>query len=75
MQIHFKTLGCRLNEAETESWANKFQEKGCCLTSDPKQADLLVVNTCAVTQEAVKKSRQIIRRVRRNNRMAKLVIS
>ena len=75
MQIHFKTLGCRLNEAEIESWAKKFQEKGHYLTSDPKYADLLVINTCAVTQEAVKKSRQIIRRVRRNNPMAKLVIS
>ena len=75
MQIHFKTLGCRLNEAETESWADKFQEKGHHLTSDPKYADLLVVNTCAVTQEAVKKSRQIIRRVHRSNPKAKLVIS
>ena len=28
MQIHLKTLGCRLNEAEIESWASKFQEKG-----------------------------------------------
>ena len=75
MQIHFRTLGCRLNEAEIESWADKFQEKGHHLTSDPKYADLLVVNTCAVTQEAVKKSRQIIRRVHRNNPKAKLVIS
>ncbi len=75
MQIHFKTLGCRLNEAEIESWADKFQEKGHRLTSDPKYADLLVVNTCAVTQEAVKKSRQIIRRIHRNNPKAKLVIS
>ena len=75
MQIHFKTLGCRLNEAEIESWANKFQEKGHYLTSDPKYADLLVVNTCAVTQEAVKKSRQIIRRIHRDNPMAKLVVS
>ena len=75
MQIHLKTLGCRLNEAEIEYWADKFQEKGHHLTSDPKFADLLVVNTCAVTQEAVKKSRQIIRRVHRNNPMAKLVVS
>ena len=54
MQIHLKTLGCRLNEAEIESWADKFQKKGHHLTSDPKYADLLIVNTCAVTQEAVK---------------------
>ena len=75
MQIHLKTLGCRLNEAEIESWANKFEEKGHQLTSDPKSADLLVVNTCAVTQEAVKKSRQILRRTHKDNPMAKLVVS
>ena len=75
MQIHLKTLGCRLNEAEIESWAGKFQEKGHKLTADPESADLLVINTCAVTQEAVKKSRQIIRRIHRNNPTAKLVVS
>jgi len=75
MQIHLKTLGCRLNEAEIESWAVKFQEKGHKLIADPESADLVVINTCAVTQEAVKKSRQIIRRIHRNNPTAKLVVS
>ncbi len=75
MQIHLKTLGCRLNEAELESWAESFQSKGHNIIDDPDHADLLVVNTCAVTQEAVKKSRQIIRRTHRNNPSAKLVVS
>ena len=75
MQIHLKTLGCRLNEAELESWADEFQARGHTLTRDAGSADLLVVNTCAVTQEAVKKSRQIIRRARRGNPDAKLVVS
>ena len=75
MQIHLKTLGCRLNEAEIESWAGKFQEKGHKLIADPSCADLLVINTCAVTQEAVKKSRQLIRRTHRSNPTAKLVVS
>ncbi len=75
MQIHLKTLGCRLNEAELESWAEGFQAKGHGLTHNPDHADILVVNTCAVTQEAVKKSRQIIRRIQRSNPMAKLVVS
>lgn len=75
MQIHLKTLGCRLNEAELESWAEGFQSKGHSITNQIEEADLLVVNTCAVTQEAVKKSRQIIRRTHRNNPEAKLVVS
>lgn len=75
MQIHLKTLGCRLNEAELESWAEGFESKGHRITDELEQADLLVVNTCAVTQEAVKKSRQIIRRTQRSNPKAKLVVS
>jgi threonylcarbamoyladenosine tRNA methylthiotransferase MtaB len=75
MQIHLKTLGCRLNEAELESWAEGFQAKGHGLTQNADKADLLVVNTCAVTQEAVKKSRQIIRRTHRSNPQAKLIVS
>ncbi len=75
MQIHLKTLGCRLNEAELESWAAGFQAKGHDLTQNADEADVLVVNTCAVTQEAVKKSRQIIRRTHRKNPRAKLIVS
>ncbi len=75
MQIHLKTLGCRLNEAEIESWAEGFQENGHGVTQNADEADVLVVNTCAVTQEAVKKSRQIIRRTHRNNPQAKLIVS
>ncbi|MEM7027289.1 MAG: tRNA (N(6)-L-threonylcarbamoyladenosine(37)-C(2))-methylthiotransferase MtaB [Pseudomonadota bacterium] len=75
MQIHLKTLGCRLNEAELESWAEQFQAKGHRVVQSPDHADLLVVNTCAVTREAVKKSRQIIRRTHKQNPTAKLVVS
>ena len=70
-----KTLGCRLNEAELEHWASGFQNDGHKLTSDIDNADLIVLNTCAVTQEAVKKSKQIIRRSHRKNPKAKLVVS
>ena len=75
MQIHLKTLGCRLNEAELESWAEAFQTRGHRLATNPDNADILVVNTCAVTQEAVKKSRQVIRRTHRRKPNAKLVVS
>ena len=75
MQIHLKTLGCRLNEAELESWAAEFQARGHRIVTSADDADLLVVNTCAVTQEAVKKSRQVVRRAHRQNPTAKLVVS
>ena len=75
MQVHLTTLGCRLNEAELENWATGFMSKGHDITQKPEQADVVVINTCAVTQDAVRKSRQLIRRTHRNNPTAKLVIS
>jgi threonylcarbamoyladenosine tRNA methylthiotransferase MtaB len=75
MQVNLTTLGCRLNEAELQSWAQDFQSQGHSLTNDPDKADMLVVNTCAVTQEAVRKSRQLLRRTHRHNPHAKLVVS
>ncbi|WGS84875.1 tRNA (N(6)-L-threonylcarbamoyladenosine(37)-C(2))-methylthiotransferase MtaB [Methylomonas sp. UP202] len=75
MQIHLKTLGCRLNEAELETWAQAFQAKGHAITRTLSDAQLVVINSCAVTQDAVKKSKQMIRRIHRDNPQAKLVVS
>ena len=75
MQIHLKTLGCRLNEAELETWAQAFQAKGHGITRNLSDAQLVVINSCAVTQDAVKKSKQMIRRIHRDNPQAKLVVS
>ncbi|OQW68515.1 MAG: tRNA (N(6)-L-threonylcarbamoyladenosine(37)-C(2))-methylthiotransferase MtaB [Proteobacteria bacterium ST_bin11] len=75
MQIHLKTLGCRLNEAELETWAQAFQNKGHAITRNVNDAQMVVINSCAVTQDAVKKSKQLIRRIHRDNPQAKLVVS
>ncbi len=75
MRIHLKTLGCRLNEAELETWSRQFQAQGHRMTSDAEEADLLVVNTCAVTEEAVRKSRKLLSRASRQNPDARLVVS
>ena len=75
MQIHLKTLGCRLNEAELESWSQRFAADGHTVTRIAGDAELLVLNTCAVTAEAVRKSRQTIHRLHRENPTAKLVVS
>ncbi len=74
MQVAFETLGCRLNEAESEAWARHFQSAGSQIVP-ANQADLVIVNTCAVTSEAVRKSRQLIRRMQRQNPAAKVVVS
>lgn len=63
----FATLGCRLNAYETEA----IRE----MTANAGLDDAVVVNTCAVTAEAVRKSRQEIRRLRRENPTAKLIVT
>jgi threonylcarbamoyladenosine tRNA methylthiotransferase MtaB len=75
MKVHLKTLGCRLNEAELETWAQAFQKSGHQVTKQAESASLIVINSCAVTQEAARKSRHLIRKVHRENPSAKLVVS
>ncbi len=75
MKVHLNTLGCRLNEAELETWAEQFRGHGATLVNTPENADLSVLNTCAVTAEAVRKSRQTLRRLHRSNPSAKLVVT
>ncbi len=74
-RVHLQTLGCRLNEAELQSWARDFRRLGWHIAAEQEPADLLVVNTCAVTAEAVRKSRKLLRRLRRINPDARMVIS
>ena len=74
MKVNFKTLGCRLNEAELQTWANTVSQHGWSL-SDPSTANVIVLNTCAVTAEGARKSRQQIRRLHRDNSAAKLVVT
>jgi threonylcarbamoyladenosine tRNA methylthiotransferase MtaB len=75
MKVFLQALGCRLNEAELETWSRDCRERGFKLTDEAAQADLVVINTCAVTAESVRKSRQLVRRSQRSNPRAKLVVS
>ncbi|SDO89634.1 threonylcarbamoyladenosine tRNA methylthiotransferase MtaB [Lutimaribacter pacificus] len=63
----FATLGCRLNAYETEAMKDLAQQAGI--------GDAVVVNTCAVTAEAVRKARQEIRRLRRDNPAARIIVT
>jgi len=75
VRIHLSALGCRLNEAELEQWAVAFGAAGDQISATADDADVLVLNTCAVTKEAVRKSRQRVQRLHRANPSAKLVVS
>ena len=54
MRVYLKAIGCRLNEAEIESWAGEFQRNGHSITTHPQTADIVVFNSCAVTGEAAR---------------------
>ncbi len=75
MRVYFKTLGCRLNEAELEQWGSQFRQQGHHVTNDLERADVVVLNSCAVTLDAGRKSRQHINRLFRDNPEAKLVVT
>ena len=75
MKVHLKALGCRLNEAELEQWSHSFRGKGHSMVTDSEDADVVVLNTCAVTADAGKKSRKLMNRLYRENPEAKLVVS
>ena len=65
MRVFVDTIGCRLNQSEIEAIASQFRAAGHTLVSQASEADLVVVNTCAVTAEAASDSRQKIRQAAR----------
>ena len=75
MKVFLTSLGCRLNEAELQTWSQDFLELGIKVTGEQSEANLIVINTCAVTGEAARKSRQTIRKHHRNNPTAKLIVT
>jgi threonylcarbamoyladenosine tRNA methylthiotransferase MtaB len=75
VNINFQALGCRLNEAELETWASQFLKLGHQVTTDSGEADIVVFNSCAVTSEADRKSRQQIGRLHRKNPQAKMIVT
>ena len=72
-KFYIQTLGCRLNQAETQELVRKLIAFGWQPTDDPAEANLIVINGCVVTHKAERESRQLVRRLRRLNPQAQLV--
>ncbi len=75
MKVHLRTLGCRLNQSEIDTMARQFSQQGHEIVDDPAQADWFVVNTCAVTKEATRSSRQLIRELSRANTEGEITVT
>ncbi len=70
MKIHIHTLGCKVNQFESAALAAILTRRGFTVTQEETGLDAIVVNTCAVTAEAGRKSRQAVRRLKELNPQA-----
>jgi threonylcarbamoyladenosine tRNA methylthiotransferase MtaB len=74
-RIAYHTLGCKLNFSETSTIARSFEEEGYTKTDFNQEADVYVINTCSVTENADKECNQLIRRVKKQNPLSTVVIT
>lgn len=72
-KVAFCTLGCKVNQYETNGMMQKFMEAGYKIVEFHDFADIYIVNTCTVTNMADKKSRQMLRRVKEINKNSILI--
>lgn len=74
MKVAFFTLGCRVNQYESEAMTEKFLREGYTIVDSLEVADVYVINTCTVTNMGDKKSRQIINKAKRLNNDAIIAV-
>ena len=74
-RVSFHTLGCRLNQSETDSLVRNFKQNGYAVVPETEQADVCVVNTCTVTEHSDAKNRKLIRRLQRQNPEAIIAVT
>lgn len=75
MKAAFHTLGCKVNQYETEAIREKFLDAGFETVEFNDIADVYIINTCSVTSESERKSRQMIRRARAKNKDAIVAVT
>ena len=75
MKVAFHTLGCKVNQYESEALAERFREKGHEIVGENEFADVYIINTCSVTSLADRKSRQYIRRMKRVSPESVIVVT
>lgn len=74
MKLYIETLGCKVNTYESEVIKEEFLRNGYTITNSAENADVIVINTCSVTNQSDAKSRKVIRSARKNNPNAILVV-
>jgi len=74
-KVSFKTLGCRLNQYETDALVTQFHQAGYQVVDFSSQADITVINTCTVTNQSDQKSRNTISQAARKNSDGLVVVT
>lgn len=72
-KVAFCTLGCKVNQYESDSMIDILKENGCEIVGFSQMADIYIVNTCSVTNMAERKSRQMLHRAKKKNPNAVIV--
>lgn len=67
MKISFYTLGCKVNQYETQAMSEQLRNAGHEIVSNNENADIFIINSCTVTAGADQKTRQTVRKFKRNN--------
>ncbi|MBU8910633.1 MAG: tRNA (N(6)-L-threonylcarbamoyladenosine(37)-C(2))-methylthiotransferase MtaB [Desulfobacterales bacterium] len=70
-----KTLGCKVNQYESDGISSSLEQQGWVRANKKQETDVFIVNTCAVTSKASMQSRQIIRKIIRENPDAKVIVT
>ncbi len=73
--FYIKTLGCKVNQYESDGIAAGLEHSGLIRAKTGRSADVCIINTCAVTSKAAMQSRQAVRRLRRDNPDAKIIVT
>lgn len=74
-RVAITTLGCKVNQYESASFLSSLEEAGAEMVPFSGEADVYIINTCAVTGKAASQSRQLIRRALRQNANARIVVT
>lgn len=75
MKVQFYTLGCKVNQYESEAMGELFEKRGYTVVSEDEPADIVIINSCTVTAESNRKTRQTVRKARRKNSQAVIVLT
>ncbi len=72
MRVFLETIGCKLNQFETEALSEKFRENGFEIANSIEESDIVIVNSCTVTNKADAKSRNAVNRAKRSGKFVVL---